>query len=1555
MSFIISIYSEEAFKEILLPAINNADITIVLYQDVFNLNEDVVLSMEVVEHHWRFQPGFGYRITNHIIKHNDVLTLKLEDGKRLSILVKETENTFSVFKKYYLEKGHKITIGNLDENTIKYNYLELVSKRHAIIEQDEGGWVLRDNDSANGVFINYLRGRKVHRLKFGDFISIMGLNMMFLGNVLAVDIGVDNLRIDEKTLRPFHIEERCYEPLENTSENDYFHRVPRIMEKLETEPMDIDGPPAPGRVPMRSALLTIGPSLTMALPMVLGCGLAIFGSRSAGNISIFMYTGLITAITSALIGTVWTCVNMKHQKKDILRQEEKRKSSYSKYLDECEKVLMKQYECNSLALQKMYPSASDCSMYDRKSMYLWNRNHTHEDFLFQRLGVGELPFQVTIHIPRKRFTVDVDTLAERPKKIKDAFAKLKDVPVGINLLENRLIGIIGGSKKRGAYQVVKCLLVQIAANHCYTDVKIGMLYDERNSLEAENLSCVKWFPHVWSQDRKTRYVANQAVAAGDVLYEITGIFRKRAEETVGREKMIPRPYYVLFVTDKSLLEGELIEKYVLDPKTEYGLTTVLLVERYEDLPNTCEYIIENDNSFQGIYKVGNEVSEKQQIIFDDVSVESLEGFARRLSGIKVNEPETGGEIPADLSFLDMYQVNRIEELNIENRWMKNRTYDSMKALIGQKNGGAPCYLDVHEKYHGPHGLIAGTTGSGKSETLQTYILSMAINYSPDDIGFFIIDFKGGGMANLFSDLPHMMGQISNLSGNQIRRAMVSVKSENRRRQQLFNAHSVNHIDQYTRLYKNSEADVPIPHLFIIVDEFAELKKEEPDFMRELISVAQVGRSLGVHLILATQKPNGTVDDNIRSNSKFRLCLRVQDRQDSTDMLYKPDAAFLTQAGRGYLQVGNDEIYELFQSGYSGAIYDERCGNKNDLVQMISITGKAALVGNRIKLKPKEGCSNRKEKTQLDALVEYLKQLAEETGYNHRHLLWLPVLPVNLSLAELKGFQEQNYHGKGWHLQVPIGLYDHPVNQIQQPLELNLARDGHHAICGTVLSGKSTLLQTFMFSLVSHYTPEQVNLYGIDCGGRMMLPFEQLVHVGGIMFENDMEKMEKFFNMIMIVLKERKELFKGGDYSQYVEVHGVTVPAVVIVIDSYISFREKTNDAFSDVMAWIAREGAGYGVFLVIAAAGFGTLGIPKQIGDNIRTVLCLEMSDKYQYGEAMRMIHLDIFPETGVKGRGLAKVGDSVLEFQTALALEAKDDYDRAEQMQKVFCRMNALWEKAPARPIPSIPEKPTLELYLEHEEVQKKVKGNRWLPIGYNMQNADIFSIDLSKIYCYLISGKSRTGKTNLLKVMMHIAALKGSKIYVVDSFGSLKNTAETLDAEYITDEQKLFDCMKELLPEFKNRNHIKREAVTDGCEDEEIYEIMSSFQPYFFFIDDLQFFIGMIMQTKQGGDMKGFVENIMEKGSLHNIFFVACFNQDEVSSLSGIRIYENMVRYKKGIHLGGNVAAQKIFNFDYIPYMEQGKALKAGIGILPSGEEVMTTSKVVIPYMKRGGEKKQ
>ncbi len=814
------------------------------------------------------------------------------------------DSVFHVYEKYRLDQVNTVTIGNDPANDICYKYRKLVSRNHAVIER-EGTSYRIVNKSINGTYVNSRKIAQSQTLEWGAYINIMGLHLVFLGNILAVDVTGSCAQINRKKLTEYTMYEeetvylkRTYEMSEGKT---IYHRAPRGYESLDEETIEIEAPPQLNLSRQQPLYLTVGPSVTMALPMLLGCMMMITASgRNGTGSSLYMYSGLIMSVTSAAIGIGWALTNIRYQKKEEEKQAKERFNAYSAYLIEKTEEVKQKYDETAALLTEMYPDPASCLSYDGKDGVLWNRNASHQDFLNHRLGTGTIPFQIEIDIPKKRFQIYQDELAEKPGFLRENYSVLYDVPVTLDLKEHSLIGIVGGKHKQGAMETAKCIAAQIAANNCYTDVKMGFIFDKKCAEEEKAFRFAKWLPHVWSEDKKTRYLAADEEQTGDVSYELTRIFRSRLEETKRQNEAIPKPWYVLFISNLRALEGELLARYIFDKEAACGLTTILLTERYEELPNACDFIVEHTDTYQGMYAVSDNESKKQKIDFDKIEDNRLEQFARHLSTLQVQEMEKGGEIPASLTFFDMFGIHRPDELSVRERWAKNRTYDNIKGVIGQKAGGVHCYLDVHEKYHGPHGLVAGTTGSGKSETLQTYMMSLAVNYSPDDISFFIIDYKGGGMANLFSGLPHMAGQISNLSGNQVRRAMISIKSENRRRQRVFTEHGVNNINLYTKLYKNGEASIPVPHLFIIIDEFAELKKEEPDFMQELISVAQVGRSLGVHLILATQKPGGTVNDNIWSNSKFRLCLRVQDRQDSNDMLHKPDAAYITQAGRCYL-------------------------------------------------------------------------------------------------------------------------------------------------------------------------------------------------------------------------------------------------------------------------------------------------------------------------------------------------------------------------------------------------------------------------------------------------------------------------------------------------------------------------------------------------------------------------------------------------------------------------------------------------------------------------------
>ena len=305
-----------------------------------------------------------------------------------------------------------------------------------------------------------------------------------------------------------------------------------------------------------------------------------------------------------------------------------------------------------------------------------------------------------------------------------------------------------------------------------------------------------------------------------------------------------------------------------------------------DIPQGCGYIIDiRDQSTAALVNCadkGDLACFRYPVLTNSQAMDIVD----LLAPVYTEEISLEGSLTKTISMFELLNILAVDDLNLEKRWAASQVYKSMAAPLGVSKNGV-ISLDLHDKAHGPHGLVAGTTGSGKSEILQTYILSMATLFAPSEVGFVIIDFKGGGMVNQFKELPHLMGAITNIDGKEINRSLKSIKAELQKRQRCFAAADVNHIDKYIRKFKAGKADQPLPHLIIIVDEFAELKAEQPEFMKELISAARIGRSLGVHLILATQKPSGQVNEQIWSNSRFKLCLKVQSQADSNEVLKSP--------------------------------------------------------------------------------------------------------------------------------------------------------------------------------------------------------------------------------------------------------------------------------------------------------------------------------------------------------------------------------------------------------------------------------------------------------------------------------------------------------------------------------------------------------------------------------------------------------------------------------------------------------------------------------------------
>ena len=1642
-TMIFMTFKSDAFREFFLPNIDNTDFFIFLDKKTFNLHRSLSIAFEVIDHEWfLLADKDAYEIVHHKksvermpICGRELVTIRTVKGEIIKGLTFKNDISLFPFFKISLTQVEELTIGKGSSNDIVYDFENLVSKCHCLLKRRGGDYMLIDS-SANGVFVNTRRVNRSCQIQYGDVIEVFGLKLIFLGDVLAADSRAGSLSISDR-LHPVTVMPYVEQQYHEKHREIYFNRAPRIFPPISYEQVVIEPPASLQATKRKPLLLTIGPSFTMAIPMMLGVMLMILSSSVS---SPFMFMGLITAVGSAGLGGVWAYLNLKQSKRDEQENENQRFNLYSNYLIEMSEYIRDLYTQNYNSLHTMHPSASECCKFTCNTNQLWNRNYSHSDFLFCRLGLGNIGFQVDIKVPTEKFSMVYDSLKDKPAMLYENFKTLVNVPVGIDLSKANLYGIAGGKDKEGAYSVVDNLIVQIAANTSYTDTKIVFCMSA-DPTQKKRWEYIKWLPHVWSKNKSIRYFASEPQEISDVLFELSSILRQRAEtDGYSSKKGSITPHYFLFLSDISIIDGELIAKYIFDKSVDYGLTTFVITDSYQNLPNSCENIIQNDENFRGVFNVFQNFDDAKRIDFDTVSGKKLVKFAKTLSDIVIKEPEDNTEMVSSLSFFELYNAVVPDDFNVLEQWRKNRTFSSIKAPIGKKAGGATCYLDIHEKHHGPHGLIAGTTGSGKSETIQTFILSLAVTYSPYDVAFFIIDFKGGGMANLFSDLPHMAGQITNLSGNQIRRAMISIKSENLRRQRLFNEFGVNNINLYTQLYKSGKATVPIPHLLIIIDEFAELKKEEPEFMRELISVAQVGRSLGVHLILATQKPSGTVDDNIWSNAKFRICLRVQDRQDSNDMLHNSDAAFITQAGRGYLQVGNNELYEMFQSGWSGAMYETGKGaDSGEIATMITSTGKTALVGNHTKMKRIEeekrrwylflynafrtcsgssasrstpsddvvsavlkkakkarfnvGTGNSdildlknflslipdgelsddevlqvilsaarkknirlpelKEKTQLEVMVDYLNTLAVSQGFEKHTGLWMPLLKSTIELGELFDVREmmgRNYRGQTdrWSLDAVVGMYDDPHNQTQQPFTVDFAANGHLAVCGTVVSGKSTFLQTLLFSLSIKYSPEELNFYILDFSSGMLSVFQKLPHCGGYITDTDPDKTAKFFTMLDKMIEERKRALNGGNFGQYVNVNRCAMAPILVVVDNFAGFKEKTDNAYEDILIKLSREGVSYGIYLVLTAAGFGISEIQNRIGDNIKTVVSLEMSDKFKYMDVLRTTGIETLPEAGIKGRGLGYVDGRLLEFQTAVALKAEDDYKRNTQIEKICVEIAQKWEGACARKIPVIPEEPSYEDLAVLDGFIRASGSDTLLPIAYDGEDASVYCISLPHTFCYSVTGRRRTGKTNTLKMIMLSAADKaGRKVVIESGSAELNQLSMNLNYEYISSDRQIFDLFKGITDTFIERNQYKKELMQRGCSDEEIFGNMKKYEPIYIFIADLIKFISSVYVPSDGiRNMSGFFENIFEKGFMHNVFFFGCINTDDAALMTGYRAYSLYTEHKTGVHLGGNVAAQRIFNFQNIHFSQMSKPMKKGEGLTPEIGDDTIAKKIVIPF---------
>ena len=1288
----------------------------------------------------------------------------------------------------------KITIGNSQNSNVCYNN-PMVHQTHAEIKKINDGWIITPcEDSQFQTFVNNELLVSQKEINTGDVVFINGFKLIWMRSFLQINNPNKQVTVAGLTAYAQHQTNNTEyksasdedQSVDLYNEDDYFYHMPRIKETVEIEHVKIDSPPG-GSSNEMPFWLAMGSRITMMVSSVL-MGYNILSRLSSGSATLVQLWPQLLMFAAMIIGSVVLPTVMRtYQRKKRREREKLRQEKYGAYLRE------KDQEIN-LTLKKQIQIMKDNSISTKNCLNILNGNNRNfwcrqvrdDDFLTIRLGSGSLDAPINIQAPEKQFSLDEDNLLEAVYQLTDRYKKVDEVPIPISLIDKNIISFVCNCSYKDKY--IDSIILQIIALHSALNVKIVIFTVKENEKRWEYM---KYMPHCWSDDKSVRFFATTPEEMKEVTTSLEEELKLRKNEVstaktgVGEEKVDKKDLYrnfdsyYLIINDnyKDVKHNPFINE-IMSLDGNFGFTYMVVEKSMRNLPIKSETFIQVGET-EGVILEKN-INASAQIRFINEYEPNLDmrEIANRLSNIPLMAKEGLSVLPTSLSFLEMYGISKVEQFNIINRWKTNNPVTGLAAIIGVHANGDNFKLDLHEKFHGPHGLIAGMTGSGKSEFIITYILSMCLNYHPYEVQFVLIDYKGGGLAGAFENketgvrIPHLAGTITNLDTAEMSRTLVSIESELKRRQRVFNeardslGESTIDIYKYQRLYREGQVNEPMSHLFIISDEFAELKSQQPDFMQQLISTARIGRSLGVHLILATQKPSGVVNDQIWSNAKFKVCLKVQDRSDSMEMLKKPDAASIKEPGRFYLQVGYDDFFDKGQSGWAGAKYvptDRIIRKVDDSVDFVDTAGYAFKTIKDMVKEEEKVVKNYGD--QLVNIVKYIYNASEREGIVSNRL-WLDSIPAEIFIDDLK--EKYQYTPTPYVINPIIGEYDNPTKQQQGLLTLDLTMWGNTVIYGQSGSGKENLLTTIIWSSIVDHTPDEVNFHIIDCGAESLKVFNNIPHVGEITTIEDFEVNRDIFSMLSAEIDQRKVAMAdySGSYIEYIENSNNKLPLIVTIINNYEAFLEGYGK-IADSLIKLYREGARYGLIFILTALSPNT--IRGRVLQNFVNKITMQLPNDPDY-RANFGAPKGLFPSR-IFGRGLVFSGSDCFEFQTAYFTEKRN-------ISNVIREASVTYNKAYTSRAKKIPKIPAIVTF---DSFENKGTGLN-IPIGYNIYNKTPFYYDFDVNKINIIAANSMDyDRMSFVYGLVELLQHNNNIVKVIDFVGVYNN--EILEANCCKD----------------------------------------------------------------------------------------------------------------------------------------------------------------------------
>jgi S-DNA-T family DNA segregation ATPase FtsK/SpoIIIE len=1114
-----------------------------------------------------------------------------------------------------------------------------------------------------------------------------------------------------------------------------FNRPPRLLPPRRAARFALPSPPGkPERRPV--------PILMAVVPIVLGVAMAYF-LRQVYMLAMAAFSPVM------LLGSYVS--DRRGGRKSYTRQQ----AGYREHKARVERDARDAVDAERLRRRHDCPDpATVLSIASGPRRRLWERRRTDPDYLLLRAGTADLPSAVELTDP---------TQDEHRRR---RFWLIPAAPVTISLAERAVVGVAAPADVARA--AGRWLVAQIAALHSPADVQICVLTDTSGQAAWE---WVRWLPHCRPAEGQNcaALIGNDAETVAGRIAELQAIITARqkalSDRNVERARF-SRDIVVVFDGSRKLrsLPGAI---GVLRDGAQVGVYSICLDADERLLPAECHAVIAARPDGRLVVQQMNSPA-IGPVRPEYVTSAWSDRLARSIAPVRdVSGDDADAGLPEACRLLDVLGLEPPTAQAIAAWW--NAEGRSTLAVIGACYDG-PFGVDLRKD--GPHALIAGTTGAGKSELLQTIIASLACVNRPDAMTFVLVDYKGGSAFKDCVQLPHVVGMVTDLDAHLTQRALTSLSAELTRRERILAAAGAKDISDYTAQLEREarggdRADsllAPMPRLLIVIDEFASLVRDLPDFVTGLVGLAQRGRSLGIHLILATQRPSGVVSPDIRANTNLRIALRVTDAGESTDVIEAPDAAHISRAtpGRGYVRLGHASLVP-FQAGRIGGKRPGVAAASRPWVRSLNWRG----LGRPEPQPPSARMPADEEVTDLKLLVRQIARAATGLGIRSQHSPWLAPLPRTLLLRDLPA-SRSGLRGQV-EAELPFGLIDLPGLQRQRPAVLHLGTFGHLMAAGAPRSGRSQLLRTIAASVAVSCSSADVHLFGIDCGNGALLPLADLPHCGAVVTRTQAERAARLLTRLAAELQRRQDLLAEGGYAGVTEQRAAAAPVdrlphIIVLLDRWEGFTttlgETGGGTLTDVITQILAEGASAGIHLVMT--GDRSL-LAGRIAAMCEDKLAFKLAEKDDYaliGLRPRTLPDDIPP-------GRAYRAGTGTETQVALLAP-----DPSGQGQAAALRHIAAWSAELDTGVPRslrpfrVDVLPSRITFHDAWKLRPPAVAKRplWGLAGVGGDELTALGPDLSDgMPAFIVAGPARSGRSALLASMTRSFLAGGAQVILV------------------------------------------------------------------------------------------------------------------------------------------------------------------------------------------------